>query len=74
MTLIFNAFAVANYTIGNKTVNGIFTFDLPKNCPEPYAHAAAQIRYQLSIKNTRAKLDFVREVHKVFNNGSTQKI
>lgn len=74
MTLIFNAFAVANYKLGNKTINGIFTFDLPKNCAEPYTHAAAQIRYQLSVKNTGAKLDFVREVHKVFNNGSTQKI
>ena len=74
MILIFNAFAVASYRLGNKYVNGIFTFDLPKNCPEPYAHAAAQIRYQLSIKNTRAKLDFVREGHKVFNDGTTQKI
>lgn len=74
MILIFNAFAVASYRLGNKYVNGIFTFDLPANCLEPYAHAKKEIAYQLSVKNTRARLDFVREVHKVFKNGSTKKI
>ena len=74
MILIFNAFAIASYKIGGQYVNGIFFFDLPNNCLEPYAHAKKEIVYQLSIKNTRARLDFVREVHKVFSNGSTQEI
>jgi len=74
MILIFNAFAIASYKIGGQYVNGIFFFDLPNNCLEPYAHAKKEIETQLSIKNTKARLDFVREVHQVFANGSTQEI
>ena len=74
MILLFNAFAIATYRLGNKYVNSIFSFDLPTNCLEPYAHAKKEIVYQLSIKNTQARLDFVREVFKILPNGKSQKI
>ena len=74
MILIFNAFAIASYKIGGQYVNGIFSFDLPNNCLDPYAHAKKEIVYQLSIKNTKARIDFVREVFTILPNGKSQKI
>ena len=74
MILIFNAFAIASYKIGGQYVNGIFFFDLPNNCLEPYAYAKKEVIFQLKINNTKARIDFVREVFKILPNGKSQKI